>query len=62
MMCLSPHAARHTALYAARSSGVVLDGAAGITSASCGTRRRTHEHPSPGAYTWGGISESSRLD
>lgn len=46
---LSPQAAVQTALYAARSSGVVWDGAAGIAAASCGTRPRTHMIPSPGA-------------
>ena len=39
----------HTALYASRSCGVVLDGAAGMASASCGMMRRTHARPSPGA-------------
>ena len=47
-MWLSPHAAAQAPLYAARSSGVVRDGAAGIAAPSRGTRPRTHASPSPG--------------
>ena len=57
-MCVSPHAARHTALYASRSSGVVLEDAAGTTSASCGISRRAHERPSPGACALGATIET----